>query len=77
VFYKKNKKKVGFYFRDFLVIATVPIAAAANAKTMTATIAVEYSDTLGVGVADADGSVIPLLVGTQSASAAAPLDVGV
>ena len=59
------------------MIATVPTATATNAKAMRATIAAEYSGTLGVGVADADGNVIPLLVGTQSASVAAPLDVGV
>jgi len=59
------------------VKAYVPNALATNAKANTATIADENSDTLGVGVADVLESVIPLPVGIQRASIAAPLEMGV
>ncbi len=55
--------------------ATVPNAVATKATARMAIIADENSGTecVGVGVGDADGNVIPLLVGTQIASTAAPL----
>jgi acetylornithine deacetylase/succinyl-diaminopimelate desuccinylase-like protein len=59
------------------VYAIVPNATATNAKATMAIIADGNSATLvGVGVADMEGNVIPLLVGTQIASMAAPLEVG-
>jgi hypothetical protein len=76
-FTKKIKRKVGFYFRAFLVYATVPTAAATNAAATMAAITDETSSTFGVGVTDADGSVTVLLVGIQIASIAIPLDLGV
>ena len=53
--------------------AYVPNALATKAKANSATIAEENSDTLVVDV----GNAIALLVGIQSASIAAPLDMGV
>jgi len=64
---------LGFYFLAFLVKAYVPNALATKAKANSATIAEENSDTLVVDV----GNAIALLVGIQSASIAAPLDMGV
>ena len=55
--------------------AYVPNALATNAKANSAAIADENSGTVGFGV-DVD-NVIPLPVGIQSASIAAPLDMGV
>jgi len=57
------------------VKAYVPNALATNAKANSAAIADENSGTVGFGV-DVD-NVIPLPVGIQSASIAAPLDMGV
>ena len=62
-----------------MLIAIVANATATNAAAIMAVIAAENSGTVDVGVAVgiADVNVIPLSVGTQSASMAAPLDVGV
>ena len=58
--------------------AYVPTAVATSTAARTATIADENSSILvGVGVGDTDGSVTELLVGIQTHSMAAPLEVGV
>ena len=57
--------------------AIVPNATATNAKAaMTITADGNSATLVGVGVGDRVGNVIPLLVGTQIASMAAPLEVG-
>jgi len=59
------------------VYANVPNATATSAITKASVAAIENSFTVGVGVTIEDVSVIPLLLGTQIASMAAPVDVGV
>ncbi len=74
---KIKREKEGFYFLVFLVYAYDPTAVATNTAAKMATIADENSFMVGVGDGDTDGSVTELLVGTQMASMAAPLEVGV
>jgi hypothetical protein len=68
---KLKKKEGSFYFLAFLVYAYAPKATITSAITVMIAVADENSF---IGIA---GSVIPLLLGTQIASMAAPVDVGV
>ena len=72
-FFKKIKKeKEGFYFLALLVYAYVPTATRARANTAAVMTAVADENSF-IGV----GSVTVVLLGTQMASMAAPLEVGV